>query len=55
MPRIKLIGNDIEIDGQKVARVLDIYPALRSNLEDFINKADDYKDLDNEVEDLIKN
>ena len=54
MPRIKLIGNDIEIDGQKVARVLDIYPALRSNLEDFINKADDYKDLDNEVEDLNK-
>ena len=54
MPRLKLIGNDIEIDGQKVARVLDIYPALRSNLEDFINKADDYKDLDNEVEDLNK-
>jgi hypothetical protein len=54
MPRIKLIGNDIEIDGQKVARVLDIYPTLRSDLEDFINKADGYKDLDNEVEDLNK-
>ena len=27
---------------------------FQRHLEDFINKADDYKDLDNEVEDLNK-
>jgi len=52
MPRIRLVGNDIEIDGQKVARVLDLYSSLRSCLEEFIDKADSYKELDAKAKSL---
>ena len=30
---IRIIGNDIEIDGEKVARIFDIRPTLRDRLE----------------------
>jgi hypothetical protein len=43
---IRLIGNDIEIDGEKVARVLDIRRTLFYQLEAYIDKADAYDDLD---------
>ena len=39
MVTIRLIGNDIEIDGQKVARVLDISASLMAELDAFIEKA----------------
>lgn len=45
MAKIRLIANDIEIHGEKVARVLDISASLRIELEDFIDKADGYDDL----------
>jgi len=33
---IRIIGNDIEIDGEKVARIFDIRPTLRTRLEEAI-------------------
>ena len=54
---IKIIGNDIEIDGEKVARILDIRTTLRDQLEDYIAKADMSEEVDNElsqVEDELK-
>jgi uncharacterized protein (DUF3084 family) len=54
---IQIIGNDIEIDGEKVARILDIRPTLRDQLEDYIAKADASEEVDNElsqVEDELK-
>lgn len=36
---IRLIGNDIELDGQKVARVFDISGTVRSKFEEAIDVA----------------
>jgi hypothetical protein len=47
--RIKIIGNDIEIDGEKVARILDIRQTLMEDLEAYIDKADTYDDIDDEL------
>lgn len=45
---LKLIGNDLELDGEKVARVFDIKGTVLGNLEEMIRRANDYeKDLDN--------
>jgi flagellar biosynthesis/type III secretory pathway protein FliH len=33
---IRIIGNDIEIDSEKVARIFDIRPTLRTRLEEAI-------------------
>tara|TARA_A100001518_G_C1175568_1_gene25476 strand:+ start:271 stop:519 length:249 start_codon:yes stop_codon:yes gene_type:complete len=49
---IRLIGNDIEIDGQKVARVLDINSSLRMSLEDYVRQADEYEKLSSETSSL---
>tara|TARA_R100001015_G_C4629178_1_gene189824 strand:+ start:732 stop:983 length:252 start_codon:yes stop_codon:yes gene_type:complete len=49
---IRLIGNDIEIDGQKVARVLDINSSLRMALEDYVRQADEYEQLSSETSSL---
>tara|TARA_R100001086_G_scaffold190188_1_gene107720 strand:- start:561 stop:851 length:291 start_codon:yes stop_codon:yes gene_type:complete len=46
---IRMYGNDIEIDGEKVARVLDIRTTLLSQLEAYIDKADIYDDIDKEL------
>lgn len=43
MVTIKLIGNDIEIDGQKVSRVLDISASLRQQLADFLERANHHE------------
>lgn len=39
---IRIIGNDIELGGEKVARIFDVRATLRAELEDLINKADSY-------------
>jgi flagellar biosynthesis/type III secretory pathway protein FliH len=52
---IRLIGNDIEIDGQKVARVLDITSSLRMSLEDYVRQADEYEQLSSETSSLHTN
>tara|TARA_R100000306_G_scaffold37149_1_gene37405 strand:- start:2460 stop:2714 length:255 start_codon:yes stop_codon:yes gene_type:complete len=39
MHELKLIGNDIEMDGEKVARVFDIRASLRGDLELAIDRA----------------
>tara|TARA_R100000231_G_C5280774_1_gene151532 strand:- start:321 stop:527 length:207 start_codon:yes stop_codon:yes gene_type:complete len=39
---IRIIGNDIEIGGEKVARIFDVRASLRQELVDLINKADSY-------------
>jgi flagellar biosynthesis/type III secretory pathway protein FliH len=41
MSELKLIGNDIEMDGEKIARVFDIRASLRGELEKAIEKAND--------------
>ena len=46
---IRMYGNDIEIDGEKVARVLDIRTTLLSQFEAYIEKADIYDDIDKEL------
>ena len=40
---IRIIGNDIEIDGEKVARVFDVRATLRDRLEEAIDKAERYE------------
>ena len=40
---IRIIGNDIEIDGEKVARVFDVRATLRDRLEEAIYKAERYE------------
>ena len=40
---IRSIGNDIEIDGEKVARVFDVRATLRGHLEEAIEKAERYE------------
>ncbi len=54
MIEIRLIGNDIEIDNQKVARVLDISASMMDDLRSFIHKANNYDNIDDKVEDLQK-
>jgi hypothetical protein len=54
---IQIIGNDIEIDGEKVARILDIRASLRHTLEDYVDRADGAKDSDkliSKLEDELK-
>mgnify|MGYP003138116335 FL=1 len=46
---IRLLGNDIEINGEKVARILDIRQTLMEDLEAYIDKADTYDDIDDEL------
>ena len=46
---IRMYGNDIEIDSEKVARVLDVRTMLWEQLEAYIDKADIYDDADEEL------
>jgi flagellar biosynthesis/type III secretory pathway protein FliH len=39
MLNIRITGNDIEIDGEKVARIFDIRPTLLAQLEEAIDVA----------------
>ena len=41
MPELKLVGNDIELDGEKIARVFDLRASLKGKLEKAIEKAND--------------
>ena len=46
--KIQVISNDIELDGEKVARILDIRPTLRERLILALHKAESYdSDVDN--------
>ncbi|MAE81418.1 MAG: hypothetical protein CMB80_01690 [Flammeovirgaceae bacterium] len=47
--RIQIIGNDIEIDGEKVARILDIRVTLNDRLQDYITRADMSEEVDKEL------
>ena len=46
---IRMYGNDIEIDSEKVARVLDVRTMLWEQLEAYIDKADVYDDIEKEL------
>tara|TARA_R100001377_G_C3174165_1_gene104182 strand:+ start:111 stop:275 length:165 start_codon:yes stop_codon:yes gene_type:complete len=39
---LRVLGNDLELDGEKVARLFDL-PAKRQDLIEMINKANDYE------------
>ena len=52
--RIKMIGNDIEIDGIKVARVLDISATLRSDFEMLIEQIDERQGVVGVTDEEIK-
>ena len=41
---IRIIGNDIEIDNEKVARIFDIRPTLRARLEEAIEIVNEAQD-----------
>jgi hypothetical protein len=49
---IRIIGNDIEIDSEKVARIFDIRPTLRTRLEEAIEIVNESRDS-NPVEDYL--
>ena len=40
---LRIVNNNIEIDGEPVARILDVRATLRERLENFINKYEDHK------------
>ena len=52
MVTIRLIGNDIEIDGQKVARVLDISASLMAELDAFIEKANRHDTVEKKADEF---
>ena len=41
---IRIINNDIEIDGEKVARIFDVRPTLKDRLIQIIENADDHEE-----------
>jgi flagellar biosynthesis/type III secretory pathway protein FliH len=49
---IRIIGNDIEINGEKVARILDIRPTLLDRLIAYIEAANTYSSIVDEILDL---
>ena len=50
---IYLVGNDIEIDGEKVARVLDIRSTLKDKLAEALANANLFEQLEEKV-DMLK-
>ena len=50
---IYLVGNDIEIDGEKVARVLDIRSTLKDKLAEALENANMYEELE-EKKDMLE-
>lgn len=53
---LRLIGNDIELDGEKVARLFDILPSTRQRLKEMIEdeKALSTQDLLNMIQEKIE-
>ena len=41
---IRIINNDIEIDGEKVARIFDVRPTLKDRLIQLIENADEHEE-----------
>jgi hypothetical protein len=50
---IYLVGNDIEIDGEKVARVLDIRSTLKDKLAEALENANMHEELE-EKKDMLE-
>tara|TARA_R110000796_G_scaffold123103_1_gene237384 strand:+ start:59 stop:232 length:174 start_codon:yes stop_codon:yes gene_type:complete len=42
--KLKIRGNDIELDGEKIARLFDLSTFAKSELEDLFDKANNYQD-----------
>ena len=42
---LRIINNDLELDGVKVARVLDITGTVLGNFEEMIERANDYEKI----------
>ena len=40
--RINIVGNDLEIEGEKVARIFDVRPTLRDKLIEIVDFFEDY-------------
>ena len=40
---LRIIGNDIEFDRQKIARIFDILPTMRWELEQAFDRANEYE------------
>jgi|TARA_R100001086_G_scaffold36187_1_gene16317 hypothetical protein len=51
--KIYLVGNDIEIDGEKVARVLDIRSTLKDKLAEALENANMHEELE-EKKDMLE-
>ena len=51
--KIHLVGNDIEIDGEKVARVLDIRSTHKDKLAEALENANMYEELE-EKKDMLE-
>ena len=51
--KIHLVGNDIEIDGEKVARVLDIRATIKDKLAEALENANMYEELE-EKKDMLE-
>ena len=52
MDRIKIRGNDIELDGYKIARLFDITSIQMQDLKELFDKANNYiNDVDKAYED----
>jgi len=49
---IRMIGNDIEIDGQKVARILDVNSTTQQRLYEYIENANGYAEVIKAVNEL---
>ena len=50
--RIKIVGNDIELNDKKIARLFDITSIQMQDLREIFDKANDYeKDIDKAYED----
>jgi|TARA_R110000822_G_scaffold13542_2_gene48039 DNA-directed RNA polymerase subunit F len=56
MMGLRLIGNDIELDGEKVARLFDILPSTRQRLKEMIEdeKVLSTQDLLNMIQEKIE-
>tara|TARA_R100000664_G_C2663342_1_gene78541 strand:+ start:365 stop:556 length:192 start_codon:yes stop_codon:yes gene_type:complete len=42
MERIRIVGNDLELDDKKVARIFDISSVQMHELRELLDKANDY-------------
>ena len=42
MERIRIVGNDLELDDKKIARIFDISSIQMQDLRELLDKANDY-------------